>query len=266
MNATAKLAIERCSLTFNPGLQNEVRALTDVSVTIPEGQHLVIVGSNGAGKSTLLNLVCGRHLPDAGRISIDGTDITLVPEHVRARRIGRVFQDPTAGTAAPMTIEENLALAERRSLGRRFRRIGRGRSDYYRSQLARLGMGLEDRLSNLVGSLSGGQRQAMALLMATMSEPDVLVLDEHTAALDPGAAERVLQLTSDVIEQDNLTALMITHNMAHALEVGDRTVMMHQGTVLFDVDGDERSALTVEDLIDRFRNLAGTVSDRAALA
>lgn len=260
-----KLSIEGCSLTFNPGEHNEVRALDNISLQIEESQHLVIVGSNGAGKSTLLNLVCGRFVPDSGRILFEGVDVTDNPEHQRARRIGRVFQDPLGGTAAPMTIEENLALAERRSHGRRFRRTGRNRSDRYREQLARLGMGLEDRLSNQVASLSGGQRQALALLMATMSQPDLLVLDEHTAALDPGAAERVLQLTNDFVSEERLTTLMITHNMDHAADTGSRTVMMHRGQILFDIEGDERAATTVADLISRFRELGGTLSDRTAL-
>ncbi|MEL6985707.1 MAG: ATP-binding cassette domain-containing protein [Actinomycetota bacterium] len=266
MTGQPKLSIENCSLTFNPGEHNEVRALNDISLQIQPAQHLVIVGSNGAGKSTLLNLVCGRHQPDTGRVFFDGVDVTDRAEHQRARRIGRVFQDPLAGTAAPMTIVENLALAERRSLGRRLRRIGRNDSDHYREQLARLGMGLEDRLSNHVGSLSGGQRQALALLMATLSEPDLLVLDEHTAALDPGAAERVLQLTNEFVADEGLTALMITHNMDHATDTGDRTVMMHRGQVLFDIEGEERGATSVADLIARFRELGGTLSDRTALS
>lgn len=266
MNEFPMLSIDRCSLTFNPGEHNEVRALNDVSLHIQKSQHLVIVGSNGAGKSTLLNLVCGRFTPDTGHIMFDGVDVTDKAEHQRAQRIGRVFQDPLAGTAAPMTIEENLALAQRRAQGQRFRRIGRNQSNQYREQLARLGMGLENRLTNQVGSLSGGQRQALALLMATMSAPDLLVLDEHTAALDPGAAERVLELTSAFIAEEQLTALMITHNMDHATDTGDRTVMMHRGQVLFDIEGEERAATTVADLIARFRNLGGTVSDRAALS
>ncbi len=266
MSADHKLSIENCSLTFNAGQHNEVRALNGINLKIPTSQHLVIVGSNGAGKSTLLNLVCGRYVPDSGRVLIDNVDVTDQAEHLRARRIGRVFQDPLAGTAAPMTIEENLALAQRRSTGRRFRRTGRNQSDRYREQLSRLGMGLEDRLTNQVSSLSGGQRQALALLMAAMSQPDLLVLDEHTAALDPGAAERVLQLTNELVSEEKLTALMITHNMEHATDTGDRTVMMHRGDVLFDIEGAERSGIGVSDLVDRFRELGGTLSDRSALS
>ncbi len=263
---TPKLSVEGCSLTFNAGQHNQVRALDSVDLRVATSEHVVIVGSNGAGKSTLLNLVCGRYLPDTGRILIDGESVTNQPEHQRARRIGRVFQDPLAGTAGSMTIEENLALAERRSSGRRFRRIRRDQAAQHREQLSRLGLGLEDRLSNQVGSLSGGQRQALALLMASVSKPDLLVLDEHTAALDPGAAERVLRLTNELVAEEGLTALMITHNMEQAVTTGDRTVMMHRGSVLFDVDGEERSKMTVTDLIDRFRSLGGVVSDRSTLA
>lgn len=265
MTAEPKLRIEGCSITFNHGLHNEVRALDNVNLSVAEKKHVVIVGSNGAGKSTLLNLVCGRNIPDCGRIVLDGRTITEEPEHVRARSIGRVFQNPIAGSAAPMTIKENLALAERRSKGRRLRRSGRANTSIYREQLARLGMGLEDRLSNEVGSLSGGQRQALALLMAVMSQPDLLVLDEHTAALDPGAAERVLNITNELVSEDGLTALMITHNMQHAVETGHRTVMMHGGSILFDIDGSEREDLTVDSLVDRFRSFGATISDRSTL-
>ena len=265
-NSIPKLSVRGCSLTFNAGQHNEVRALNAVDLDIAPAEHVVIVGSNGAGKSTLLNLVCGRYLPDVGSVSLDGEVVTDQPEHQRARRIGRVFQDPLAGTAAPMTIEENLALAERRSSGRRFRRMRSSDREQHREQLSRLGMGLEDRLGNQVGSLSGGQRQALALLMAAVSKPDLLVLDEHTAALDPGAAERVLTLTNELVADEGLTTLMITHNMEHAVSTGDRTVMMHRGSVLFDVFGAERYEMTVGHLVERFRELGGVVSDRAALA
>ena len=196
---------------------------------------------------------------------LDGVNITDWSEHHRARRIGRVFQDPIAGTAAPMTIEDNLALAESRPRGRRLRGVRRGRESIYREQLARLGMGLEDRLDAVVGGLSGGQRQALALLMAAMGEPELLVLDEHTAALDPAAAERVMAITEELVRESNLTSLMITHNMQHAVDAGDRTVMLHRGQVLFDVEGDERAGLTVNDLIARFQQLGAELSDRSAL-
>ena len=259
------LKVDDCSLIFNKNLHSEVRALDSVRVELDAGEHLVIVGSNGAGKSTLLNLVSGRYIPDTGRVFLSGRDVTAVPEHTRARRIGRVFQDPLAGTAGPMTVAENLALAARRSTGRRFRRVRKGQTRAHREQLARLGMGLENRLDNVVQNLSGGQRQALALLMAATSEPELLILDEHTAALDPSAAERVLGLTTELVQEEGLTTLMITHNMEHAVSVGNRTVMMDRGKVLFDVAGAERDAMTVMDLVERFRSLQGTVSDRTAL-
>jgi len=262
---TDRLVLRNCSITFNPGHHNEVRALSEIELAIPEGQHLVIVGSNGAGKSTLLNLVCGRFTPDHGAVLLDGIDITDWPEHHRARRIGRVFQDPIAGTAAPMTIEENLALAESRARGRRFRGVRKGRDVIYRQQLERLGMGLEDRLDAVVGGLSGGQRQALALLMAAIGEPDLLVLDEHAAALDPAAAERVMAITTELVRESNLTTLMITHNMQHAVDTGDRTLMLHRGRALFDVEGDERVGLSVADLVGRFQQLGADVSDRSSL-
>jgi putative ABC transport system ATP-binding protein len=196
---------------------------------------------------------------------LDGLDITDWSEYHRGRRIGRVFQDPIAGTAAPMTIEDNLALAESRAHRRRLRRVRGGRAAIYREQLARLGMGLEDRLDAVVGGLSGGQRQVLALLMAAIGEPDLLVLDEHTAALDPGAAERVMAITNDLVGESDLTSLMITHNMQHAVDTGDRTVMLHRGRVLFDVDGAERAGLSVDDLVARFRQVGGELSDRSAL-
>ncbi|MCP3990943.1 MAG: ATP-binding cassette domain-containing protein [Actinomycetia bacterium] len=260
-----RLRVHNCTMTFNHGQHNEVIALDSIDLALSEGDHVVVVGSNGAGKSTLLDVVCGRHIPDSGRVEIDGVNVTEQPEHIRAKRIGRVFQNPTAGTAASMTIEENLALAEGRSGRRRLRWIDRSRTELYKDRLAQLGMGLEDRLTNEVGSLSGGQRQALALLMAAMSMPDVLILDEHTAALDPAAAERVLELTCDLVSTEGLTALMVTHNMQHALDVGNRTVMMHRGKVLFETEGDVRSRLTLEDLVDRFRSLGAVVSDRTAL-
>ncbi len=262
---TDRLEVRNCSITFNPGQHNEVRALTEISLAIPQGQHLVIVGSNGAGKSTLLNLVCGRFTPDHGAVVLDGTDITDWPEHHRARRIGRVFQDPIAGTAAPMTIEDNLTLAESRSRGRRLRGVRRGRDAFYREQLARLGMGLEDRLDAIVGGLSGGQRQALALLMAAIGDPELLVLDEHTAALDPAAAARVMEITTELVEESDLTTLMITHNMQHAVDTGDRTLMLHRGKTLFDVEGKERDGMSVADLVAWFQQLGADVSDRSAL-
>jgi putative ABC transport system ATP-binding protein len=250
---------------FHPGQSNEVRALDDVDLTLRRGEHVVIVGSNGAGKSTLLNVVCGRFIPDHGAVLLDGHDITELSEPRRARRIGRFFQDPTAGTAAPMSIAENLALAGSRARRRRFRSTGGQQRAAYREQLSRLGMGLEDRLDVVVGGLSGGQRQALALLMAAISQPELLVLDEHTAALDPAAAHRVLELTNDLVGELSLTTLMVTHNMQHAVDTGERTVMMHRGAIMFDVRDEERSRLTVAGLVERFHELRADVSDRSAL-
>ncbi len=259
------LSVSGLRLTFSTGPANTVTALDGVSLDVARGEFVVLVGSNGAGKSTLLNAIAGVHRPDTGTIRLHGDDISSLPDHRRARRIARVFQDPMAGTAASLTIRENLILAERRSGRRRFR-VPR-HDERHREDLAQLGMGLEDRLSARVGTLSGGQRQALAVLMAIQSHPDLLMLDEHTAALDPAAAERVLDVTARLTEQGHLTTLMITHNMAHAIEHGTRTVMMHAGRVLFDLDASQRAGLTVNDLITRFRNLAADeLSDRAVLS
>ncbi len=262
---TAALRLRDVELTFNPGQINEARALRGVDLTVERGEFVVILGSNGAGKSTLMNAIAGVDQPDAGTIELDGDDITNVPDHRRARRIGRVFQDPMAGTAGTLTIEENLVLAERRN-GRRRLRVPHAAA-HHRELLGQLGMGLEERLTTRVDTLSGGQRQALAVLMAIQADPSVLMLDEHTAALDPAAAERVLDVTRRLASQTHVTTLMITHNMNHAIELGDRTVMMHRGRVLFDLDAEQRSGLTLSDLIERFRQLAADdLSDRTALA
>ena len=261
---TAALALRDVELTFHAGQINEARALRGVDLQVEPGEFVVILGSNGAGKSTLMNAIAGVHQPDSGSIELDGTDITRVPDYRRARRIGRVFQDPMAGTAGSLTIEENLVLAERRN-GRRRLRVPHA-ATHHRELLGQLGMGLEDRLSARVDTLSGGQRQAMAVLMAIQADPSLLMLDEHTAALDPAAAERVLDVTTRLASQTHITTLMITHNMSHAIELGDRTVMMHRGRVLFDLDTEQRAGLTLPDLIDRFRQLAADdLSDRTAL-
>ena len=258
------LCLASVELTFNPGQINEARALRGLDLVVQRGEFVVILGSNGAGKSTMLNAIAGVHQPDAGTIELDGVDITRLPDHRRARHIGRVFQDPLAGTAGTLTIEENLVLAERRN-GHRRLRVPRG-TDHHRHLLAQLGMGLEDRMATRVDTLSGGQRQAMAVLMAIQADPSLLMLDEHTAALDPAAAERVLHVTRRLASESHVTTLMITHNMSHAIELGDRTVMMHRGRVLFDLDAEQRAGLTVPDLIDRFRRLAADdLSDRTAL-
>jgi putative ABC transport system ATP-binding protein len=259
------LRVRDVTLTFNAGLVNETTALAGVSLDVARGQFVVILGSNGAGKSTLMNAIAGVHQPDTGTIELGGNDITQMADHRRARRIGRVFQDPMAGTARSLTIRENLVLAGRRGSRRRFR-VPHG-IEHQREVVAQLGMGLEDRLSARVDTLSGGQRQALAVLMAIQADPDLLMLDEHTAALDPAAAERVLDVTARLAEQGHITTLMITHNMNHAIELGTRTVMMHRGRILFDLDARQRAGLTVPDLIERFRSLAADdLSDRTALA
>ena len=250
-------------LTFNSGLVNEAVALAGLSLDVARGEFVVLLGSNGAGKSTLLNAIAGAHRLDSGSIELDGVDIGRVDDYRRARRIARVFQDPLAGTAGPLTIDENLVLAGRRASRRRLR--APRATEHHRSLLAQLGMGLESRLEARVDTLSGGQRQALAVLMAIQSEPDLLLLDEHTAALDPVAAERVLAVTTELAGRGHLTTLMITHNMSHAIEFGTRTVMMHRGRVLFDLDAQQRTGLTVADLVERFRALAAELSDRAVL-
>ena len=259
------LRIRDVELTFNRGRVNESQALRRVSLDVERGEFVVVLGSNGAGKSTLMNVIAGEHLPDHGRVALAGRDVTGVPDHRRARWIGRVFQDPLAGTAGTLSIHENLELAERRSARRRLR-IPRNKAAH-RDQLAVLGLGLERRLSARVDSLSGGQRQALTVLMAIQSAPDLLMLDEHTAALDPAAAERVLAVTTDLTGEHGITTLMITHNMSHAVTLGTRTVMMHRGRILFDLDEEERKGLTLPDLVERFRGLAADdLTDRTLLS
>ena len=252
------LDIKNISKTFNPGTVNEKRALTDLSLHLERGDFATIVGSNGAGKSTLFNAIAGCFYADTGSISLAGRDITFTPEHQRSRVIGRLFQDPLRGTAPHMTIEENLALAYlRASHGNPFSRISRADKEKFRAQLSLLDMGLEDRMCQPVGLLSGGQRQALTLLMATMVPPQLLLLDEHTAALDPATAEKVLELTQRIVEESHITCLMVTHNMTQALELGNRTLMMADGHIVLDVAGDERSGMSVDDLIARFKAGAG---------
>ena len=255
------LRIENISKTFNPGTVNEKKALTGLSLHLAPGDFAAIIGSNGAGKSTLLNAVAGSFLTDSGSIVLDGRDITFVPDHKRSKVIGRLFQDPLRGTAPSMTIEENLALAYLRSAeGKRpFSRISRKDKEFFAERLKLLGMGLEDRMKQPVGLLSGGQRQALTLLMATLVTPKLLLLDEHTAALDPGTAEKVLELTRTIIADHRITCLMVTHNMKQALELGNRTLMMANGQIVLDVSGTERAGMTVDDLLRRFR--AGTGKD-----
>ena len=244
---------------FNPGTMDEKIALNGLSLKVEDGEFISIIGANGAGKSTLFNAICGTFLVDRGSIVLDGTDVTRVPEHIRAKVIGRLFQDPMKGSAPGMSIEENLILAAGRggwlSIASPDERAG------FRDRLALLGMGLEDRMKAPVGLLSGGQRQALTLMMATMAHPKLLLLDEHTAALDPGTAEKVLKLTTEIVAEEHLTCLMITHNMQSALDLGDRTIMMDGGNIVFDTRGEERKMLTVEGLLDRFRASSGKKLD-----
>jgi putative ABC transport system ATP-binding protein len=259
------LNITKISKTFNPGTPNEKRAIADLSLHLDKGDFVTIIGSNGAGKSTLFNAVAGSFYVDAGSIALDGRDITFLPEHKRSRTIGRLFQDPLKGTAPNMTIEENLALAYlRTSRGNPFSRISKRDKDFFREELKLLDMGLEDRMKQPVGLLSGGQRQALTLLMATMVPPELLLLDEHTAALDPATADKVLELTRRIVARGNITCLMVTHNMNQALALGNRTIMMADGNIVLDIAGPERAGLTVDDLLRRFRKELN--SDRILLS
>ena len=263
------LRIENIAKTFNPGTITEKIALTGLSLHLAPGEFVTVIGGNGAGKSTLMNSIAGTFFVDRGKIFIDGEDITRWPEYRRARYIGRVFQDPMMGTAAGMMIEENLAIAERR--GRRPTLAwssSEEKRQEYRELLLSLGLGLEDRLESKVGLLSGGQRQALTLLMATMASPKLLLLDEHTAALDPKTAAKVLEITDRIISEKKLTALMITHNMKDAIAHGNRLIMMHEGRVIIDVSGEEKRRLTVEDLLEMFTRASGGEfsNDRAILS
>ncbi len=249
------LKLTHISKTFNPGTVNEKKALYDISLDVADGDFISIIGSNGAGKSTVFNAIAGSFYTDSGSIFLDGEDITLQPEHVRAKKIGRLFQDPMRGSAPGMTIEENLALAAGK--GGWFSHISRATREEFRERLSLLGMGLEDRMQHPVGLLSGGQRQALTLMMATFNPPKLLLLDEHTAALDPATAEKVLALTKDIVEKNALTCLMVTHNMQTALDLGNRTLMMDNGRIIYDASGDMRSRLSVDDLLVLFREAVG---------
>ncbi len=253
------LDIKLICKTFNPNTINEKKALQGVSLHLKPGDFVTVIGGNGAGKSTLLNCVSGAYSVDAGQILIDGVDVTHLPEHKRAKYIGRVFQDPMMGTAATMQIEENLALAARRGKGRTLRAgITKAERETYKEQLKILDLGLEDRLTAKVGLLSGGQRQALTLLMATLQKPKLLLLDEHTAALDPKTAAKVLETTQAIVEKDQLTTLMITHNMRDAIAYGNRLIMMYDGRVVVDVSGEEKKNLTVEQLLALFSKASGS--------
>lgn len=260
------LKLSHIAKTFNAGTVNAKQVFTDLNVEVAEGDFVTVIGANGAGKSTMFNAICGSFLADAGSIELDGEDITFMPEHERARVIGRLYQDPMRGSAPGMSIEENLALAAGR--GGWLSHVSRADKQEFRDRLSLLGMGLEDRMKQPVGLLSGGQRQALTLLMATFNPPKLLLLDEHTAALDPGTAQKVLALTTKIVEENHLTCMMVTHNMQDALDLGNRTLMMNSGSVILDIAGEERSHLTVADLLDKFKEAAGRalVNDRMLLS
>ena len=252
------LEIRNISKTFNPGTINEKKALSDLSLTLKDGDFVTVIGGNGAGKSTLLNALAGVWPVDCGSILLDGEDITALPEHKRAKYIGRVFQDPMMGTAPNMQMEENLALALRRGQKRGLRwGVTKAERQEYREKLKTLGLGLEDRMTVKVGLLSGGQRQALTLLMASLRKPKLLLLDEHTAALDPATAAKVLELSDQIVEVNGLTALMITHNMTDAIKHGNRLIMMDQGRIILDIEGEDKKHLTKKDLMDKFAQVAG---------
>ena len=252
------LEIKNASKTFNPGTINEKKALLDLSLTLKDGDFVTVIGGNGAGKSTLLNAVAGVWPVDSGSILLDGEDITALPEHRRAKYIGRVFQDPMMGTAPNMQMEENLALALRRGQKRGLRwGVTKAERQEYREKLKTLGLGLEDRMTVKVGLLSGGQRQALTLLMASLRKPKLLLLDEHTAALDPATAAKVLELSDKIVAENGLTALMITHNMTDAIKHGNRLIMMDQGRIILDIEGEDKKHLTKKDLMDKFAQVAG---------
>ena len=263
------LEIKNVYKTFNAGTVNEKRALKNLNLSVADGEFVTVIGGNGAGKSTMLNAITGAYAVDYGSIEIDGVDVTKLPEHKRAQFIGRVFQDPMMGTAANMQIEENLALAARRGKKRGLRiGITNAEREEYKKQLATLGLGLEDRMTAKVGLLSGGQRQALTLLMATLQKPKLLLLDEHTAALDPKTAAKVLETTQRIVEDNKLTTIMITHNMRDAIAHGNRLIMMHEGRIVVDVEGQEKRELMVEDLLELFARNSGSQfsSDRAMLS
>ena len=258
------LALIDVSKTFNRGTVNERVALNHLSLKVEDGDFVTMIGSNGAGKSTTFNAICGNFYVDEGFVELDGEDITFVPEHKRAKYIGHLFQDPMKGTAPHMTIEENLAIAYlRASRGQNafLSRVSKKDKERFREALSRLNMGLEDRMKNPVGLLSGGQRQALTLLMATLVTPKILLLDEHTAALDPQTAEKVLSLTKEIVEERSITCMMVTHNMNQALEVGNRTLMMNDGKIVLDIKGEERSSLSVQMLLEKFAVGAGEELD-----
>lgn len=262
------LEISNVSKLFNPGTVDEKIALAGIRLHLNPGDFVTIVGSNGAGKSTLMNMISGVLKPDTGEIRIDGRNITALPEFKRSRWIGRVFQDPMAGTAPHMTIEENLAMAYRRGQSRGLRfGVNRKKREMFRDQLSRLGIGLENRLGAKVGLLSGGERQALSLLMATFTKPQILLLDEHTAALDPNRAELITALTDSIVREMKLTTLMVTHNMEQAIRLGNRLIMMDKGRIILDIEEEQKKHLTVERLLGEFERISGRklADDRVVL-
>ena len=262
------LKMNNITKTFNSGTVDERVALDHLSLTLRDGDFVTVIGGNGAGKSTMQNAICGTWQPDEGSIELDGVNVSSLPEYKRARYLGRVYQDPMMGTAPDMQLEENLALAYRRGkkLGLRWH-INREERDMYRERLRELNLGLEDRLTTKVGLLSGGQRQAVTLLMASLQKPRLLLLDEHTAALDPATAAKVLELSDRIVQENGLTTMMITHNMKDAIRHGNRLIMMNKGEIIFDCRGEEKAKLTVEDLLEKFAQISGSTldNDRALL-
>ncbi|MGN7383658.1 peptide ATP-binding component of ABC transporter [Chlamydia abortus] len=262
------LRVEQVSKLFNPGTPDEKAALSQINLHLNPGDFVTIIGSNGAGKSTLMNMISGVLLPDTGRIQIGGRSVEMLPEHRRSRWIGRVFQDPMAGTAPHMSIQENLAMAYARNKGRGLSLgVNSKKKALFREQLQRLGIGLENRLTAKVGLLSGGERQALSLLMSTFTKPDILLLDEHTAALDPSRAELITRLTKEIVEESKLTTLMVTHNMEQAIRLGNRLIMMDKGRIILDVPAEEKKNLTVERLLQEFERIRGVklADDRVVL-
>lgn len=262
------LQLNQIYKVFNEGTPDEKIAINHVNLSLNKGDFVTVIGSNGAGKSTLMNLISGKMFPDIGQVKVDGQDVTSMKEHKRSRLIGRVFQDPMAGTAPSMTIEENLAIAFSRASARGLSRgVTKKRREFFIKKLESLHLGLENRLQAKVGLLSGGERQALSLLMATFTDPKILLLDEHTAALDPSRAELITNLTRDIVNETNLTTLMVTHNMQQALDLGNRLIMMDSGQIIFEANEEEKSKLTVEKLLEEFQRIRGSKmsSDRSVL-
>ncbi|RKQ33458.1 ABC transporter ATP-binding protein [Oceanobacillus halophilus] len=262
------LKLNDVSVTFNEGTPDEKRALNNINLELEKGEFVTVIGSNGAGKSTLMNIISGVLIPDVGDVYINGEQVVHLPEYKRSKYIGRVFQDPMAGTAPSMTIEENLAMAYSRNKKRKLKLgVTKQRKELFKQYLSTLNLGLENRLTAKVGLLSGGERQALSLLMSTFTEPDILLLDEHTAALDPSRAELITDLTEKVVRESGLTTLMVTHNMQQALDLGSRLIMMDKGQIIFDVSGKEKEKLTIQDLLQEFQRIRGEQfgDDRAVL-